>query len=236
MDTQRLAFDVLEKAYKDINTCNKLLGGETITLRAVWQLIKAFPKETYTILDVGCGDGSMMRKLSAFLHRRGISHKIIGVDLKQDLLEIATQKSKNFPALSFQQSDILEADASLSCDIVINTLTLHHFEEEKMEIFLNKLVHLAQVGVVVNDLQRSKWAYQLFRLFSFFLLKTSVATHDGLVSISKGFKKRELVALSKKIPNTLHTIQWKWAFRYVWVMKTNNLITSNKDKRQSYEL
>lgn len=222
MDTQRVASEVLEQVYKDIDTCNRLLGGEAITLRAVWQLIQQTPKASYTILDVGCGDGSMMRKLSRFLHARGVSHNIIGVDLKQDILDLAAQQSEGFPALSFQQGDILEANSSLSCDIVITTLTLHHFEEEKMDAFLNTFVRLARVGVVINDLQRSRLAYVLFRLFSALWLKTHVAKHDGLVSITRGFRKKELQEHAKKLPNVTHTIQWKWAFRYVWVMKTNS--------------
>ncbi len=221
MDTQTIAFDMLEKAYKDISTCNRLLGGESITIRAVQQLIQEVPQESYTIIDVGCGDGSMMRKLSLSLRARGVSHTIIGIDLKQDILDIAARKSKDFPELRFQKSDILKADSELSCDIIINTLTLHHFKEENLMLFLNTFVRLAEIGVVINDLQRSKLAYLLFRAFSFFLLKTDVAKHDGLVSITRGFRKKELVALSEKVPHATHTIQWKWAFRYVWIMKNN---------------
>lgn len=221
MDTQPLTLDVLESAYNDITTCNRLLGGDTITLKAVWQFIRKHPQPSYTILDVGCGDGSMMRSLSRFLRARRVVHTIIGVDLKQHLLDLAAQKSRDFPELRFQQGDILAADATLSCDILITTLTLHHFTEATLPQFLNTFVRLARIGVVINDLQRSKVAYRLFQLFSLFFLKNHIAIHDGLVSITRGFTKKELVQLSKTVPNASHTIRWKWAFRYVWILKIN---------------
>ena len=220
MDTQSLALPVLESAYADINTCNRLLGGDAITLKAVWQLIQQHPQPFYTIVDVGCGDGSMMRKLSHFLRARNVSHTLVGVDLKQDLLDLAAQKSQNFPELRFQQGDVLADTAELSCDILINTLTLHHFAEEKLPRFLNAFVRLARIGVVINDLQRSKIAYTLFRLFSALFLKSPIAIHDGLVSITKGFTKKELQQLAKTIPNATHTLRWRWAFRYLWVINT----------------
>ncbi|KQC29063.1 methyltransferase domain-containing protein [Flagellimonas eckloniae] len=221
MDNPDMGFDTLSDAYADINRCNRLLGGESITINAVWNLVKLDIKKSYTILDMGCGDGTMLRKLSTFLSEKGVSHSMTGIDLRDDVLHIASQKSLDFSNIEFMKVDILKADSSLSCDILINTLTMHHFEEERIDAFLNKFVSLAKVGVVINDLQRSRLAYSLFQVFGFFFIKTDLAKYDGLVSISKGFRKHELIALSKKIPSVMHEIKWKWAFRYVWVMKFN---------------
>nr|WP_299345449.1 methyltransferase domain-containing protein [Allomuricauda sp.] len=221
MDNPNMEVATLKEAYQDINRCNYLLGGDKITINGVWDLVKTSKKESYTILDMGCGDGTMLRKLSDFLSKKNIQHKMWGVDLRDDVLTIAREQSPQYPHIEFKKIDILEVDSSFGCDILINTLTMHHFEEEKLEEFLGQFVKLAKVGVVINDLQRSKWAYHLFKIFSFFLIRTKVAKYDGLVSISKGFTKKELVQLSKKIPNVIHTIKWKWAFRYVWIMRIN---------------
>ncbi|WP_243414912.1 methyltransferase domain-containing protein [Flagellimonas aquimarina] len=219
MDDPNMEFELLDAAYADINKCNRLLGGESITIDAVWELVKESGKKSYTILDMGCGDGTMLRKLSKHLSKHEVSHDMIGVDLRDDVLRIAKEKSSQYPNINFKKEDILKADSSLSCDILINTLTMHHFDENRIDAFLNKFVSLAKIGVVINDLQRSKIAYTLFKVFGFFFIKTNVAKYDGLVSISKGFKKAELIELSKKIPSVTHIIRWKWAFRYVWVMK-----------------
>lgn len=221
MDDPNMEFEVLKKAYKDINLCNKILGGEGITLNGVVHLVKNYPQKSYTILDMGCGDGSMLVKLSEHLFKNGVSHRMIGVDQRADVLRIAEQKTQHLSHINFHKQDILQAGKEFECDILINTLTMHHFGEERIEAFLSKFANLARLGIVINDLHRSKWAYHLFKIFSVFFIKTDVAKYDGLVSISKGFKRQELLTLAKNIPNVTHTIHWKWAFRYVWLMEFN---------------
>nr|WP_298998869.1 methyltransferase domain-containing protein [uncultured Allomuricauda sp.] len=221
MDDPNMELPKLREAYEDINRCNSLLGGDAITIDGVWKLIQQEQKKSYTILDMGCGDGTMLRKLSDFLNKKGVSHKMKGIDLRDDVLLIARESSEAYPQIEFKKMDILKADASFTCDIIINTLTMHHFDEDRIDTFLKQFVRLSKVGVVINDLQRSKLSYNLFKIFSFFFIRTRVAKVDGLISISKGFHKDDLTKLSKKIPNVIHTIQWKWAFRYVWIMQIN---------------
>ena len=75
------------------------------------------------------------------------------------------------------------------------------------------------MGVVINDLERSPIAYYLFKAFSFFFIKTEIAKKDGLLSVRRAFKMRELQDFSKQVKNATHHIRWKWAFRYIWVLK-----------------
>jgi len=69
MDNPNLGVHELKKVFKDINRVNNLLGGSKISLNALWKLIKDCPKESYTILDMGCGDGFMLRKAALFLRK-----------------------------------------------------------------------------------------------------------------------------------------------------------------------
>ena len=41
---------------------------------------------------------------------------------------------------------------------------------------------------------------------------------DGLTSILRGFKRKELEALSRKLKLEQSSIKWKWAYRYQWVI------------------
>ncbi len=220
MDNPNMDAEKYREAYLDINRCNKLLGGYGITINAVKKLIGSSDKKSYTILDMGCGDGEMLRRLAKTLNDKAISFKFIGVDLRDDVLQNARRKSKAYPSISYLRQDILELGTDFECDILLCTLTMHHFTEEQIQVFLDKFSKLAKLGVVINDLQRSKLAYALFKLFSIFFIKTYVAKYDGLVSISKGFLKNELEDLAMGLPTMNHEIKWKWAFRYVWVMKT----------------
>ena len=41
---------------------------------------------------------------------------------------------------------------------------------------------------------------------------------DGLTSILRAFKRKEIETILKKT-GVNFSIQWKWAFRYLWVLK-----------------
>ncbi|MFS4468260.1 methyltransferase domain-containing protein [Maribacter sp. 2210JD10-5] len=206
----------------DINRVNRILGGNSITLDAVFRMISENNLESYTILDVGCAEGTMLRELAKEARKRNIHVKLIGIDLNEDALEIAKHFSTDFPEIEYMQQDVLdEKSSNLACDIVTTTLTMHHFSDSDISIFTKRFSELARVGVIVNDLQRSTLAYYLFKLFSLFFIKTKTAKIDGLISISKGFKRNDLKIFANRFKNIKHDIQWKWAFRYVWVMRKN---------------
>lgn len=220
MDDFKDGIKSLGIVFDDINRVNSVLGGNSITINHVAQLINENPKTEYTIVDMGCGDGNMLREVARYCRKKKIKTRLIGIDLNEDALYLAREASREYAEIEFLHRDILKVRASeLQCDILINTLCMHHFPESQIFPFLNKFVELAQIGVVINDLHRSLWAYYLFKFFSLIFIKTKVAKIDGLISISKGFIKSDLISYSKHFSTVDHYIQWKWAFRYVWVMR-----------------
>ena len=118
------------------------------------------------------------------------------------------------------ECDILTTDFSdINIDVVMTTLTLHHFTDDGVVKFVNQFNSMASLGVVINDLQRSRLAYYLFQAFSLFFIKTKIARKDGLLSIKRAFTKVDLEGYAHAVPDVKHSIKWKWAFRYVWVLK-----------------
>ena len=219
----------LESVLKDINRVNRILGGNSITVNAVIKLIQEHPKESYTILDMGCADGNMLRQIAKAARKHRLSLNLIGVDLNRDAVTIAKHASIDYPEIVYHEKDILSADFSdFRCDIVITTLTMHHFQDSQILNFAQQFTRLASIGVVINDLHRSALAYYLFQGFSLIFIKTKIAKIDGLTSIRKGFVKSELIAMANSLTNLDHKIAWKWAFRYVWVMR-------KQQQKNSYE-
>ncbi len=209
----------LRDVYNDINRVNRLLGGNAITIEGVVKLMKKNPRSSYTIIDMGCGDGELLRKIADYCRAMKQAVRLIGIDVNAEVLQLAIQCSQGYREISFAQQDILEiAPDDFMADIVINTLCMHHFNQAQLPIFLTKFVVLAQIGVVINDLHRSVWAYYLFKCFSLIFIRTNTAKIDGLISISKGFTKNELLYFAQNFPDLNHEITWKWAFRYQWIM------------------
>ncbi|MET6990680.1 methyltransferase domain-containing protein [Sediminicola arcticus] len=222
MDDPNVSQAVLMEVLEDISRVNKLLNGNRITVRAICQLIKETTQEKYTIVDMGCGDGQILREIADFYRKKDIQVHLIGIDLSEKGIQIAKERSKEYPEIQFLRQDILKIKAeALQCDILLCTLTMHHFSNTEIPIFLDQFVKLAKIGVVINDLQRSRLAFYLFKLFSIIFIKTDIGRSDGLTSIKSGFKKDELLGFSIAIPSVYHSVQYRWAFRYLWLIRTN---------------
>lgn len=229
MDNPDVSMKTLRAVFEDINTSNRLLGGSSITLAKVHELVKEFPKNQYRIVDMGCGDGYAMRELAEYFRKANIVVELIGIDLSDKAIAIGRELSVSFPEISFMKQDVLTLNPlDFKCDILLCTLTMHHFSNEQIPIFLLKFIKLATIGIVINDLQRSVLAYYLFKGFSAIFIKTKIAKHDGLISIKSGFTKKDLITFSKNLPRVRHTINWKFAFRYVWVIRTSRLNQANE--------
>jgi len=222
MDDPAVKEKDLQIALSDISRANKLLGGNNITLNAVINMMKASGlNREIVILDLGCGDGEMLRLIADLCRKKNIKVKGIGIDLSDKSLELAKQYSVSYPEIVYYYKNILDIKKSeFGCDIIMCTLTLHHLNKSEIAKLIEKMVSLASLGVIINDLHRNKIAYYLFKLFSFFFIKGHIAKNDGLVSIKRGFKKEELLAYVEDLNVKKSKIHWKWAFRYRWIIKT----------------
>jgi len=221
MDDFTLEGEVLREALDKIAKINQLLGGNSLTLNGVKELILTVPKSrVITIVDIGCGNGDMLRVLSNFGNENNYSFNLIGIDANAFTINHAKKLSKSYSNITFKCEDIFEFDFSQSkCDIILCTLTLHHFKNTEIENLLTTFYANSKLGIVINDLHRSWLAYRLFQIICFLFQLNSMSREDGLTSILRGFKKEELEAFSKKLGFQKYTIQWKWAFRYQWIIR-----------------
>ena len=221
MDDFSMEGEILRDALDKIAKINQLLGGNQLTLRGVQNLIATIPNETeITIVDVGCGNGDMLRTLSKYGLKHQLNFKLIGIDANAFTINHARKLSINYPNISYRCEDIFRTDfTELKCDIVLCTLTLHHFKDDEIMVLMTVFYANCSIGVVINDLHRSAISYRLFQALCFVFRLNSMSREDGLVSILRGFKKNELVNFSKKLNLKNYKIRWEWAFRYQWIIK-----------------
>ncbi|MGA8853197.1 MAG: methyltransferase domain-containing protein, partial [Christiangramia sp.] len=181
----------LRSTLQDLDNINKWLGGNKITLKGIENLLKDVPKsKTIRIADIGCGNGAILRKIAKWGDNKGYNLKLFGVDANPHAIEIGEELSSKYPNLSFLNLNIFSSEfQEMEFDIILCTLTLHHFKNEEIIKLLDQLYHQSTIGVVINDLQRSKAAYVLFKAFCAVFVHNEIARKDGLISILRGFKK-----------------------------------------------
>lgn len=221
MDDFQLEGDVLKEALDKIAQINQLLGGNKLTLKGVAKLLKKIPdSKLITIVDVGCGNGDMLRKLADFGYQNNLNLELIGIDANKFTVNYAVDLSKEYSNITYRCEDIFDKSFSeLKYDIVLCTLTLHHFKNDEIVKLLELFNKKSKLGFVVNDLHRNAFAYRLFQALCFVFRLNKMSREDGLTSILRGFKKEELTAFSEKLGFKKYSIQWKWAFRYQWIVE-----------------
>ena len=207
--------DTLDK----LEMINRLLGGNKVTIEGLKELLKnQSKKKVIKIVDLGCGHGDILRDIAKFGRKNNYSFKLIGIDANFAAIEYAKELSKEYSELNFKAIDIFSEDfKEQSYDIILCTLFLHHFKDNELILFLKTTIRKATIGIVINDLHRHKIAYYLFKLIGFFV-KNKMIQEDGLTSILRAFKKKDLEKISKQI-KAHFSIQWRWAFRYLWILK-----------------
>jgi 2-polyprenyl-3-methyl-5-hydroxy-6-metoxy-1,4-benzoquinol methylase len=219
MDDFTMKGELLRDTLDKLGKINKLLGGNSVTLNGIRQLLEGKPKDkTYAIIDLGCGHGDILRLIADFGRKEGYNFQLIGIDANQDAIDYASELSVEYPELSFENKDIFSEDfQNMNYDIALATLFLHHFKTDELEVLLKQLASRAKLGLVINDLHRSEIAYGLFKLLSL-VISNQMIIDDGLTSILRAFKRKDLENLAQKL-NLKSEIRWKWAFRYQWLIK-----------------
>lgn len=220
MDDFLMEGDLLKRTLDQIAWINQWLGGNRVTINGLNQLWTQTPKhQETTIVDLGCGNGDMLREIANIARKQDRTVKLIGIDANNFTIEYARQLSIEYPEISYLQETIPSTQFStLEYDVVLSTLFFHHFKDEEMVDCLKEIASKARLGIVINDLHRNEWAVFLFKLLTIFIPNPMVR-EDGVTSILRGFKRTELETFRKQLRLENSTIKWKWAFRYQWVIR-----------------
>jgi len=219
MDDFSIGGNLLRDTLDKLEKINRCLGGNLVTVKALKKALKNHPKEQeLTIVDIGCGHGDILRDVAKFGRKNGYKMKLIGMDANPNAIAYAKELSKEFSELTFKTEDIFSEEfKNRKFDVVLATLFLHHFKEKQLISFLGNTLQQTKIAIVVNDLHRHKLAYYLFMLLSLFI-KNTMIIEDGLTSVLRGFKRKDLESISKKL-NVKSQISWKWAFRFQWIIQ-----------------
>ena len=218
MDDMTMAGPQLRRTLNLLASINLWLGGNALTLDGMKSLLKSQPPgKTIRIVDLGCGNGDMLRKLYHFGVKHGYDLDLVGVDANPNSVDYARELSSGMDNLTFKTLNIFSEDfGEMEYDIAIATLFMHHFSDEEITKLVSELQQKSTIGVLINDLHRSELAYALFWVISLFF-RNEVARNDGLVSIRKAFRRKDLEKYAKRIQGN-SSIRWRWAFRYQWIL------------------
>jgi ubiquinone/menaquinone biosynthesis C-methylase UbiE len=182
---------------RDLRRVNRWFGGARLSCRAVESLAPA--RARTTILDVGTGAADIPLALLAAARRQDRSCRVTAVDSRPEVLAAATSA---FPELITTPGlEVAVADGrdlpyeDRAFDIGHASLVLHHLEPCEAVDFLRELARVAAVGVVVNDLTRSRLTVAGAWLSAHLFTTNRYTRHDAPMSARRAYTGLELGAL-----------------------------------------
>ncbi|MFN3802008.1 methyltransferase domain-containing protein [Belliella pelovolcani] len=211
---------VLDQTLKELKTINKLLGGNHVTTDGLDKITAKFPQASYTIADIGCGGGDMIRVMADWAINKNLNLHFIGVDANPNTIEFAKERLADLNNVEFLVKNVFEAGfLGTKADIITCTLFTHHFTDSELQMLLKSLLDQAKLGIVINDLHRHSVAYYSIKLLTRFFSKSDMVKNDGPLSVLRAFSRADWKELLKQSQIKSYGLKWFWAFRWqviVW--------------------
>lgn len=214
MDDLSISGDVVDQTLRELNTINKRLGGNRISVSSYKKLASKVDGDVL-LADLGCGGGDIMMEMAVWSRKNQIKASFVGIDANQNIVAYAIEHTKKYPEITYQAINIFSDDfKKQTFDIIHCCLFVHHFTTDQLTSLFKQFKGQARLGVIINDLHRHPLAYWSIKFLTSLFSKSEMVKNDASVSVARGFKKKELVTILERAGIEKFELKWKWAFRW----------------------
>jgi ubiquinone/menaquinone biosynthesis C-methylase UbiE len=187
---------------RDLQRVNRLLGGTSLSRRAIDALVLPdAASRTIRLLDVGTGAADIPVALLASWRAAGRELEVTAIDSRPEVIAAATERFglANVSGLRLAVADGLELPFETGAfDIAHASLVLHHLEPDPAVELLREMRRVARLGVVVNDLARGRLAHVGAWLLAHLATGNAFTRHDAPLSVRRAYTVEEARALFQR--------------------------------------
>ena len=216
--------ELLRDELKSIRIINRLFGGYSAVRRGILSLLdNKRDGAEIRILDLGTGSADLpvyLMRIGQQMHKR---FTITAVDNHPAILRVARERTQSVANLIIiEQANLLELKYPPGAfDIVLCSLTLHHFSSEEVIAILQSMKRLSRIGFVVNDLRRSRIAAWITWLYIHLTTTNVMTVTDSYLSVLRGFTGDEMKRMAEQADIQKFEIRRKAFFRLLLVGEHN---------------
>ena len=145
-------------------------------------------RKRFSLLDVGFGQGDMLRAIAEWAKRHGIAADLAGVDLNpksRAAAEAATPRDTPIRYLAGDYADLGDFDC------IVSSLVAHHMTHEELVAFLRHMEEHSRAGWLVNDLHRHPLPHFGFPILARLMGWHRIVREDGTLSIARSYRPAE---------------------------------------------
>jgi 2-polyprenyl-3-methyl-5-hydroxy-6-metoxy-1,4-benzoquinol methylase len=199
LDQPGLDRALLREELRTLENCNRRLCGHDLAIHYVNRFVEASGAASLRILDMATGVADIPRAIAAWARQRQLPVEITAVDGNSEVLQVACESCRGWPEIRFERQNLLALPyPAESFDLVLCSLSLHHFESAEAVAVLRSMRRLARGGYVLNDLRRNWLAICSTELLVRALFRSPVFRHDAVQACRAAFTVGELRAMAER--------------------------------------
>lgn len=229
IDTGNYTADEYDDCIGELQLVNRWIGDAHSLKATVLREVEVQRLKSFSILDIGAGSGELLRVAARWARQTRRQLRAVGLDMNERMTESIVEESERFDEISSVRGDALRlpfADAEF--DYVMCSLFTHHLLDDQVVQVLGEMSRVAKRRIFVIDLHRHPVAYFLYTTVGKIILHNRLVRHDGALSILRGFKSVELLALAQRA--RLRDVWVERHFPYRLVLSAAAAISHGKAK------
>jgi 2-polyprenyl-3-methyl-5-hydroxy-6-metoxy-1,4-benzoquinol methylase len=149
--------------------------------------------KAFRLMDVGFGDGDVLRAVARWARRRDLAADLVGVDLNEKSLAAARAATPAGMPIDYRAGDYL--DQAGPFDFVISSQVTHHMTDAQLADFIRYMERAARTGWLICDLHRHGFAHWGFPILARLLRVHRIVREDGQLSIARSFRPEDWRAI-----------------------------------------
>jgi len=202
---------------RDLGRINRRLGGADLSFAAIEAL--AAHRNDLTLLDVGTGAADIPLALIARARQRGRRLLAVGIDSRPEVLAAAVRLQPRIATEDGMELQVGDGRSlrypDRSFDVAHASLVLHHLDPPDAVTLLGEMRRVARLGVVINDLDRTRLGWIGAWLVGHLLTGNRLTRHDAPLSVRRAYRATEMATMLRSaglIP--VRTIRGAFRQRY----------------------
>jgi ubiquinone/menaquinone biosynthesis C-methylase UbiE len=183
-----------------IRTVNRLAGGVATVLRHLPGLLSQIPHgRPVEILDLASGCGDIPLSLATWADRQYRPLHLTVTDRSPEILAEARRTLAGVPGVTFAVCDARAVPMpDRSFDVVLCSLSLHHFAPGEAVQVLREMDRLARTGFILNDIRRCLAGFVAAWGASRVATRNRLTRHDMPLSVLRAYTPNELRSLLRQ--------------------------------------
>ncbi len=211
LDGDDVGAELFAEVMDDLASVSRVLLAHGPTIGFLHRATRTLPRgSVISILDVGSGEGDLLRRIRRWSDHRGLDARLSGIDLNPRSADAAHARTPAAMAIEYLTGDVFGHGGPV--DFVVSSLFTHHLTDAQVIRFVQWMQRTAARGWFVNDLHRHPVAFHAFGLTARLARWHRIVREDGQTSVARAFRPQEWHALLAQA-GVEARVSWKPLFR-----------------------